>query len=139
MIIIKHSPTIFKGAQLYTHTHTLNTESIYMSIEVSTLSSEKCYSRGLGWASIGTLYPQRDNMADGDSHLSPQEEEYILEAAEKEVETDIEIQMQREKDLASQKLWCAFQNSATAVAHLFRGNIVIMWFQIFVKHNFLDF
>jgi hypothetical protein len=62
-------------------------------------------------------------MAEGrdDGHsnnLSPLEEQYILEADEEEA--GVEAQIQREKDLASQKLWCAFQDSATAVAHLFR-------------------
>ena len=63
-------------------------------------------------------------MAD-DSHssnLSPLEEQYILEAEEEEA--GVEAQIQREKDLASQKLWCAFQDSATAVAHLFRGRVL---------------
>ena len=66
-------------------------------------------------------------MAEGrdDSHssnLSPLEEQYILEAEEEEA--GVEAQIQREKDLASQKLWCAFQDSATAVAHLFRGRLL---------------
>ena len=66
-------------------------------------------------------------MAEGrdDGHsnnLSPLEEQYILEADEEEA--GVEAQIQREKDLASQKLWCAFQDSATAVAHLFRGRLL---------------
>lgn len=58
----------------------------------------------------------RDN---GSHHLSPLEEQYIREAEEEEV--GVEAQIQREKDVASQKLWYSFQDSATAVAHLFRG------------------
>lgn len=46
------------------------------------------------------------------------EEEYIREY---EANGDIDQQLQREKDVASQKLWVSFQDSATAVAHLFRG------------------
>lgn len=63
-------------------------------------------------------------MAEGrddshDLHFSPLEEQYIREAEEEEA--GAEAQIQREKELASQKLWCGFQDSATAVAHLFRG------------------
>lgn len=61
-------------------------------------------------------------MAEGgeDTHqFSPLEEQYIREAEEEGAGEDAQIQ--REKEMASQKLWCAFQDSATAVAHLFRG------------------
>ena len=50
--------------------------------------------------------------------FSPLEEEYIREY---EADGDIDQQLHREKDQASQKLWISFQDSATAVAHLFRG------------------
>ncbi len=52
------------------------------------------------------------------SYLSPLEEEYIREA---EADGDLDQQLLREKELAAQKLWLSFQDSATAVAHLFRG------------------
>lgn len=52
--------------------------------------------------------------------FTPQEEEYIREYEEN---GDIDQQLCRDKDVASQKLWVAFQDSATAVAHLFRGTI----------------
>ncbi len=50
--------------------------------------------------------------------FSPLEEEYIREY---EDNGDNDQQLLREKDIASQKLWVSFQDSATAVAHLFRG------------------
>ena len=62
--------------------------------------------------------PDMAEGRDGGSHLSPLEEQYIREA-EEEV-GDVDAQLQREKEVAAQKLWCAFQDSATAVAHLFR-------------------
>ena len=55
-------------------------------------------------------------------HFSPLEEQYIREAEEDGEDMGVEVQIQREKEVASQKLWCAFQDSATAVAHLFRGS-----------------
>lgn len=59
-------------------------------------------------------------MAEGrdGSYLSPLEEQYIREA---EADGDLDQQLLREKDLAAQRLWLAFQDSATAVSHLFRG------------------
>ena len=59
-------------------------------------------------------------MAEGrdSNYLSPLEEQYIQEA---EADGDLDQQLLRERELASQKLWLAFQDSATAVAHLFRG------------------
>ena len=66
-------------------------------------------------------------MAEGGEncrHFSPLEEQLMREAEEEEVGE--EAQIQREKDMASQKLWCAFQDSATAVAHLFRGVCVCL-------------
>ena len=38
-----------------------------------------------------------------------------------EEEGDAEQDLLLEKDIAAQRLWQAFQESATAVAHLFRG------------------
>ena len=58
---------------------------------------------------------------EGCHHFSPLEEELIREVEEEEAAA--EAQIQREKEMASQKLWCAFQDSATAVAHLFRGSL----------------
>ncbi len=62
-------------------------------------------------------------MAEGrdSNYLSPLEEEYIREA---EADGDLDQQLLREKELAAQKLWLAFQDSATAVAHLFRGLLI---------------
>ena len=55
----------------------------------------------------------------GDSSIfTPLEEECIREY---EADGDIDQQLRRDKDIASQKLWVSFQDSATAVAHLFRG------------------
>ena len=62
----------------------------------------------------------RDDSNSCSYHLSPLEEQFIREAEEEEA--GVEAQIQREKDMASQRLWYAFQDSATAVAHLFRGS-----------------
>ena len=43
---------------------------------------------------------------------------------ELENEPDLEGQVLSERDLSTQKLWHLFQNSATSVAQLFKGNIV---------------
>ena len=61
-------------------------------------------------------------MAEGrdNSYLSPLEEQYIREA---EADGDLDQQLLRERELAAQRLWLAFQDSATAVAHLFRGMV----------------
>jgi len=40
-----------------------------------------------------------------------------------ETETDLEGQLQNERDLSNQKIWFLFQNSATAVAQLFKERI----------------
>ena len=63
---------------------------------------------------------QCGSMAEGrdGGYLSPLEEQYIREA---EADGDLDQQLLREKDLAAQRLWLAFQDSATAVSHLFRG------------------
>lgn len=50
--------------------------------------------------------------------LSPAEEGYIREVEE---QGDADQQLVLEKELAAQRLWQCFQESATAVAHLFRG------------------
>ncbi|XP_003387671.1 PREDICTED: UPF0472 protein C16orf72 homolog [Amphimedon queenslandica] len=57
-------------------------------------------------------------MAEGGREmLSPLEEQYIRE---QEAEVDADDLLATEKDLAAQRLWLSFQESATAVAHLFR-------------------
>ena len=56
---------------------------------------------------------------DSGNLLSPLEEQYLHESEPND--DDLELQLHREKELASQKLWQTFQESATAVAHLFRG------------------
>ena len=62
-------------------------------------------------------------MAEGrdPGNLSPLEEQYLHESEPND--DDLELQLQGEKELASQKLWQTFQESATAVAHLFRGRL----------------
>lgn len=52
------------------------------------------------------------------SFLSPLEEQFIQES---ETDEDIDQQLVREREMAAHKLWVAFQDSATAVAHLFKG------------------
>ena len=46
----------------------------------------------------------------------------LLFFREEEEGGDIDELLLIEKDLAAQRLWQAFQESATAVAHLFRGS-----------------
>ena len=59
-------------------------------------------------------------MAEGrePSYLSPLEEELLQES---EVDDDLDQQLLMERDVSAHRLWVAFQDSATAVAHLFRG------------------
>lgn len=52
------------------------------------------------------------------SYLTPLEEQFIQES---EADEDIDQQLMRERELAAHRLWVSFQDSATAVAHLFRG------------------
>ena len=59
-------------------------------------------------------------MAEGreSGFLSPLEEQFIQES---EADGDIDQQLLRERELAAHRLWVSFQDSATAVSHLFRG------------------
>ena len=59
-------------------------------------------------------------MAEGrePGFLSPLEEQFIQES---EADEDIDQQLLRERELAAHRLWVSFQDSATAVSHLFRG------------------
>lgn len=59
-------------------------------------------------------------MAEGrePGFLSPLEEQFIRES---EADEDIDQQLLRERELAAHRLWVSFQDSATAVSHLFRG------------------
>ena len=59
-------------------------------------------------------------MAEGreQSSLSPLEEQILQEL---DTDGDLDQQLLREREMATHKLWVAFQDSATAVAHLFRG------------------
>ena len=59
-------------------------------------------------------------MAEGreTGYLSPLEEQFLQES---ETDEDLDQQVLRERELAAHKLWVAFQDSATAVAHLFKG------------------
>jgi len=61
-------------------------------------------------------------MAEGreQSFLTPLEEQ-ILQGAD--CEEDLDDQLLREREAATHRLWTGFQDSATAVAHLFRGNL----------------
>ncbi len=43
-----------------------------------------------------------------------------------ENEPDLEVEVQHDRDLSTQKLWYLFQNSATSVAQLFKGNHMIV-------------
>lgn len=58
-------------------------------------------------------------MAEGrePGFLSPLEEQFIQES---EADEDIDQQLLRERELAAHRLWVSFQDSATAVSHLFR-------------------
>ena len=60
-------------------------------------------------------------MAEGreQSYLTPLEEQ-ILQGADCE---DLDDQLLREREAATHRLWTGFQDSATAVAHLFRGEL----------------
>lgn len=42
-----------------------------------------------------------------------------------ESEPDYEGQLQSERDLAHQKVWFSFQNTATAIAQLYKGETLI--------------
>ena len=63
-----------------------------------------------------------------------------------EEEGDAEQDLLLEKDIAAQRLWQAFQESATAVAHLFRGThnmytiyiIHVVWSSGFQLDSLLD-
>lgn len=59
-------------------------------------------------------------MAEGreQSYLSPLEEQILHESDSNE---DLDQELLREREIATHRLWVAFQDSATAVAHLFRG------------------
>ncbi len=61
-------------------------------------------------------------MAEGreQSYLSPLEEQILQDA---DCEEDLDLQLLREREAATQRLWAGFQDSATAVAHLFRGKL----------------
>ena len=76
-----------------------------------------CFSAGSATTCrcVSQMAEGRDN-----SYLSPLEEQYIREA---EADGDLDQQLLRERELAAQRLWLAFQDSATAVAHLFRGMV----------------
>lgn len=41
-----------------------------------------------------------------------------------ESEPDFEVQLQSERDLANQKVWYMFQNTATSIAQLYKGIII---------------
>lgn len=74
---------------------------------------------------------QNDHLAD--SWLSAFEEE-CLEDMENS-ETNMEDNVQRDTDFALQKLFLQFQNSATAIAQLYKG-IMTMVFNIKAPHCF---
>ena len=76
---------------------------------------------------------QNDHMAD--SWLSAFEEECLedLESSE----TNMEDNVQRDTDFAMQKLFLQFQNSATAIAQLYKGSTNVNVF-FFVGWNFYN-
>ena len=59
-------------------------------------------------------------MAEGreQTSLSPLEEQLLQES---DVDVDLDQQLVDEREIATHKLWVSFQDSANAVAHLFRG------------------
>lgn len=65
-----------------------------------------------------------------ESWLSNWEEECIQEW---EDETNMDERLKNDSEISSQKLWMGFQNSATAVAQLYKGNILNkkLFFQLF--------
>ncbi len=52
--------------------------------------------------------------------FSPLEEQFLKES---EAGEDLDQQLLIEREMAAHKLWVSFQDSATAVAHLFRGKV----------------
>lgn len=58
------------------------------------------------------------------SFLSPLEEQFIQES---EADEDIDQQLLHEREVAAHRLWVSFQDSATAVSHLFRGVCVYVY------------
>lgn len=67
---------------------------------------------------------EEDNHGDlsPDNWLNSFEEECIEELHS---ETNMEEALEKQQELAEQKLWLQFQNSATAIAQLYKG---INWF-----------
>ena len=91
---------------------------VYMDIDCLDTANNIVFSTFVVFQNRSVMAEGRDDSSSS-CHLTPLEEQYIREAEEEEA--GMEAQIQREKDMASQKLWYAFQDSATAVAHLFRG------------------
>lgn len=48
-----------------------------------------------------------------------------------ESEPDYEGQLNSERDLATQKAWCYFQNAAASIAQLYKGILFIFEFKLF--------
>lgn len=74
-------------------------------------------------------------MAEGreSSYLSPLEEEFLQDF---EANEDIDQQLLSEKEVAAHKLWVAFQDSATAVAHLFKGKTNECYYKVLTPPPF---
>ena len=62
----------------------------------------------------------RDQELIGDNWLTDWENERIQEWQD---EPNMDDRIQTESERCAQKLWLSFQNSATSIAQLYRGNI----------------
>ena len=73
-------------------------------------------------------------MAEGREQvfLTPLEEQILQDS---DCDEDLDQQLLREREAATHRLWVAFQDSATAVAHLFRGNWCYQKWITFVKDS----
>lgn len=56
-----------------------------------------------------------------------------------ESEPDYEGQLQRERDLVNQKVWITFQNSATAIAQLYKGHFCFALVLFYIYGAFFHF
>lgn len=70
---------------------------------------------------------------DPSAFLSPLEEQFIQES---EADEDIDQQLLHEREIAAHRLWASFQDSATAVSHLFRGVCMCREFRCDVERRY---
>lgn len=64
----------------------------------------------------------RDDESLGDLWFTNWEQQCIQHL---DNETDYEGQVIHDRDLAIQKAWCCFQNSATSIAQLYKGTFAL--------------